>query len=114
MPTINATSTDVAAGSTTNPLIGSQYEVLSFNAFCEFAIYADTGDTFTVSCFSGSDLLLQNAPMPILAVASPIIYPDHYYLNDVVMMSERIGVSAINGTGAVATFRTSVRITPYA
>lgn len=114
MPSILVASTDVADGSTTNPLIGSQYEVLPFDAFVEFAIYADTGDVFTLSVFSGTDVLMQNAPMPILATATPIIYPDHFYLNDVVMVSERIGVSAINGTGGMATFRTSVRITPYA
>jgi len=112
MPFILVTSTDVAAGSTTNPLIGSQYEYLSFAAFVEFAIYADTGDTFTLSVFSGSDLLMQNGTMPILATAVPIIVPDHYFLNDVIMPGERIGVSAVNGTGAVASFRTSVRITP--
>lgn len=112
MPYILVTTTDAAAGSTTNPLIGSQYEFLSFAAMLEFAIYADTGDTFTLSVFSGSDLLQQNSTMPILATAAPIIYPDHYNLTDAIMPGERIGVSAVNGTGAVASFRTAVRITP--
>jgi len=78
-PSILVATTDAADGSTTTPLIGSQYEYLPFDAFLEFAIYADTADAFTVSVFSGSDVLMQNAPMPILATAAPIIYPDHFY-----------------------------------
>lgn len=111
-PSILVQTTDAADGSTTTPLIGSQYEVLSFDAFVEFAIYADTGDVFTLSVFSGSDLLMQNAPMPILATAVPIIYPDHYFLNDGVGAGERLGVNATNGTGGIGSFRTLVRITP--
>lgn len=112
MPSILVATTDAANGSTTSPLQGSQYEYLPFNAYLEFAIYADTGDTFTVSVFSGTDVLMQGAPMPILATATPIIYPDHFYLNDAAARGERIGVQATNSTGAVASFRTLVRITP--
>lgn len=112
MPSILIQTTDAADGTTTNPLIGSQYEVLPFDAFVEFAVYADTGDVFTLSVFSGTDVLMQNAPMPILATAAPIIYPDHYYLNDGVGAGERLGIQAVNSTGGVASFRTSVRITP--
>lgn len=112
MPSILVQTTDAADASTTTPLIGSQYEYLPFDAFVEFAIYADTGDTFTVSVFSGSDVLMQNAPMPILATAAPIIYPDHFYLSDGAAAGERLGVQAVNGTGGIASFRTLVRITP--
>lgn len=114
MPSILVQTTNAAAGATVNPLaaVGSQFEVLSYDALVEFAIYADTGDTWTVSVFSGTDVLMQNSPMPILATASPILYPDHFYLNDVAGVAERIGVQAVNGTGAVADFRCAVRITP--
>lgn len=112
MPSILVQTTDAAAGATVNPLQGSQYEYLPFDAFVEFAVYADTGDTWTLSVFSGSDVLMQNAPMPILATATPIIYPDHFFLNDGAGAGERLGVQAVNGTGAVADFRTLVRITP--
>ena len=111
-PSILVQETDVADGSTTNPLQGSQYEYLPWDAFVEFAVYADTGDTFTLSVFSGSDVLMQNATMPILATATPIIYPDHFFLNDAAAAGERLGVQAVNNTGAVASFRTRVRITP--
>jgi hypothetical protein len=112
MPSILVATTDAASGATVNPLANSQYEYLPFNAFIEFAVYADTGDTFTISVFSGSDVLMQNATAPILATASPILYPDHYYLSDVAAAGERLGVQAVNGTGGVASMRTLVRITP--
>jgi len=112
MPSILVTTTDAADGSTTSPLTGSQYEYLPFDAFVEFAIYADTGDTFTLSVFSGTDVLMQSSTAPILATATPIIYPDHFFLQDTALAGERLGIQAVNGTGAVASFRTLVRITP--
>lgn len=112
MPSILVQTTDAAVGATVNPLANSQYEYLPFDALCEFAVYADTGDTWTVSVFSGSDVLMQNAPMPVLATATPILYPDHFYLNDVAGAGERLGVQAVNGSAGVADFRTLVRITP--
>jgi hypothetical protein len=112
MPFVLIPTTNAAAGATVNPLIGSQFEVLPYDALVEFAIYADTGDTWTVSVFSGSDVLMQGSTAPILATAAPILYPDHYYLQDVAAAGERIGITAVNGTGAVADFRAAVRITP--
>jgi len=112
MPSILVTTTDAADGSTTNPLQGSQYEYLPFDALVEFAIYADTGDTFTISVFSGSDVLMQSSTAPILATATPILHPRHFFLNDVAAAGERLGVQMVNGTGAVASARTMVRITP--
>jgi len=112
MPTILVTTTDAADGSTTSPLTGSQYEYLPFDAFVEFAIYADTADTFTVTVFSGTDVLMQSSTLPILATAVPIIYPDHFYLNDTALAGERLGIQAVNGTGGIGSFRTLVRITP--
>lgn len=111
-PTILVVKDGVADASTTPALQGSQYEFLPFDAIVEFAVYADTGDTFTVSVFSGSDVLMQGSTMPILATASPIIYPDHFYLADVAAAGERLNVEAVNSTGGVATFRAMVRVTP--
>ena len=111
-PSILVQTTGAAAGATVNPLSNSQYEYLPWDAYVEFAIYADAGDTWTVSVFSGSDLLMQNAPMPQLATATPILYPDHYYLTDAAGAGERLGVQALNGSAGVADFRTLVRITP--
>lgn len=111
-PFILVPITDAADGSTTSPLRDSQYEYLPFDAFVEFAVYADTADVFTLSVFSGTDVLMENAAMPILATAVPIIYPDHYFLSDAAGAGERLGVKAVNSTGAVASFRAACRITP--
>lgn len=112
MPFILVTTTGAAAGATVNPLNNSQYEFLPWDAYLEMAIYADTGDTWTLTVNSGTDILMQGSTMPILATATPILYPDHYYMADGAFAGERLGISALNGTGAVADFRTSVRITP--
>ncbi|GMR14265.1 MAG: hypothetical protein BMS9Abin29_2510 [Gemmatimonadota bacterium] len=112
MPSILVQTTAAAAGATVNPLQGSQYEYLPFDALVEFAVYADTGDTWSISVFSGSDVLMQSSTAPILATATPIIYPDHFFLNDVAAAGERLGVQAVNGSGGAADLRTLVRITP--
>lgn len=112
MPFILEQTTNAAAGARINPLQGNQYEYLPWDAFVEFAVYADAGDTWLASIFSGSDVLLQGATLPILATASPILYPDHYLFNDVAAAGERLGVQLINQTGGVADARTAVRITP--
>ena len=111
MPTIRNRQ-DVAAGATVNPLAGSQYEYLPFDAVVEFAILADAGDTFQASVFSGSDVLLQNSDVDTLAVATPIQYPENYEIRDVAAAGERLGVSLTNTGGAVGTVRTICRITP--
>ncbi|NIP95038.1 MAG: hypothetical protein GWO24_16960, partial [Akkermansiaceae bacterium] len=92
MPTIKRTNANVAAGATVNPLVGSQYEYLPFDAMVEFAILADAGDTFNASVFSGSDVLMQNEPIDQLAVATPIRYPDDYQISDVAAAGERLGI----------------------
>jgi len=112
MPSILVQSTDVADGSTTSPLQGSVYEYLPFDALLEFGVYSDTSDVFTLTVFSGSDVLMQSSAMPTLATATPILYPDHMYLQDVASAGERISIQAVNGTGAIASFRSLVRITP--
>ena len=111
MPSILHTTTGAAAGSTVNPLAGSQYEYLPWDAFVEFAIYADAGDTWTASVFSGSDVLMQSSTIPQLATATPILYPDHYYLNDTAFAGERLGVQVLNGSAGAADFRCITRIT---
>ena len=112
MPTIKRTNANVAVGAVVNPLVGSQYEYLPFDALVEFAILADAADTFTASVFSGSDVLMQNEVLDQLAVATPIRYPDDYQIQDVAAAGERLGVQLTNTGGAPGDVRTLVRITP--
>jgi len=112
MPMIKTYDAGVADGATIFPWQGNQYEFLPFDAEVEVALLADAGDTWEASVFSGSDVLLQSSQIDALAIANPIIYPDHYSLQDVAAAGERLGCSLLNNTGAVADVRTQVRITP--
>ena len=111
MPLIKVATTMVANG-TSYPLSGSQYEFLPFDAMVEFAILADTGGVVNASVYSGSDVLQQRSAVDILAVASPIIYPDHYSLSDVAAAGERLSVELVDGAAATPVVRTACRITP--
>lgn len=112
MPTIKRLNANVAAGASVNPLVGSQYEYLPFDAMVEFAILADAGDTFNASVFSGSDVLMQNEQVDQLAVATALQYPENYDISDVASAGERLGVTLTNAGGAAGDVRTVVRITP--
>jgi hypothetical protein len=112
MPLIKTIAQAQAAGATIFPWQGNQYEVLPFDAMVEIALLADTGDNWLASCFSGTDVLLQASQIDALAIADPILYPDHYSLSDVAAVQERLGCSLTNNTGGIADVRTAVKITP--
>ena len=111
MPTIRRT-TVLAANATANPLQGSQYEYLPFNAMVEIACLAIADSVAQASVFSGSDVLLQNEVVDGLALAVPIQYPENFEISDVAAAGERLGVTITDISGAGTTVRTVVRITP--
>lgn len=111
MPLIKINTTMTANG-TAFPLQGNQYEFLPFDAYVEFAILGDAAAVVQASVFSGSDVLMQNTLIDDLAVANPIIYPDHFTLADVAAAGERLGVTLVETAGATPVVRTAVRITP--
>lgn len=111
MPTIRRT-TVLAANATANPLQGSQYEYLPFNAMVEISITSILVGSVQASVFSGSDVLLQNEVVDSIVAANPIVYPDHYDISDVAAAGERLGVTITDVGGAGDTVRTIVRITP--
>lgn len=111
MPTIRRT-TVLAANATANPLQGSQYEYLPFDAYVEMAVLAIAPSVAQASVYSGSDVLLQNEEIDGLALADPILYPDHYDIADVAQAGERLGVTVTDISGAGTTVRTVVRVTP--
>lgn len=111
MPMIK-TSDSVNAAATLSPWVGSQYEYLPWNAAIAVALLGDAASTFQASVYSGSDVLLQNSPIDVLAVATPIVYPDHFTLTDIAAAGERISAQITNGGGAAAVVRTQVRIDP--
>lgn len=110
-PTINVTTTNLAANATAFPLQGNQYEYLPFDAQLEFAIVANAA-TVDVTVYSGSDVLQQGG-QPTVKTTIGVVYPDDFLLADVARRGERINV-VLRETGAVATtdILTVVRITP--
>ena len=113
MPLIKARSS-LAANARDFPLQGSQYEYLPFDAGVLFAVLADAAGVVNASVFSGSDVLQQSSQIDILAVASPIIFPDHYSLQDYAARGERLNVDLQEAAGAAGptVVRTNVMIQP--
>lgn len=111
MPTLAKRNTMAASGETF-PLQGDQFEILPYDAYVEFAVYGDTGASVRATIYSGSDLLMSSALAPILAVASPILYPDHFFLNDVAAMAERLSIGLLEVAAGTPIVRSLVKITP--
>lgn len=110
MPTIRATTTNLAANGTAFPLQGNQYEYLPFNAQLEFAVVANAAGILA-TVYSGSDVL-QQAGAATVKSTSPV-YPDDFLLTDVAMAGERISVELRETAGVATTdIETVVRITP--
>jgi len=112
VPTIKRTTT-LGANGVAQPLTGSQYEYLPFDALIEAAIIANPGDVVEATMFSGSDVLLENAQVDEKPTTDPIRYPDDYDVQDVAAAGERVGITLREVAGAAGTIvRTVVRITP--
>jgi len=109
-PTIKQTAV-MLTGTKATPLQGSQYEYLPFDALVQAAIRSDVSGV-TATMFSGTDVLLEDSPVDILAAATPIQFPDDYDIQDVAAAGERIGITLRNGNVGTATVRVVVRITP--
>lgn len=104
--------TTMTANGQAFPLQGDQFEILPYDASIAFAILGDTGASVRSTVYSGSDLLQQSALVDILAVASPIINPDHYNLQDVAAQGERLSVELLETAAGTPIVRTQVMITP--
>lgn len=113
MPLLKKRTTMTANGFA-NPLQGDQYEYLPFPALVEFAVLVDAGGSVRATIFSGTDLLQQSALADVLAVATPISWPDHYSLSDIAGAGERINVELQETAAGTPIVRTNVRITPAA
>jgi hypothetical protein len=110
MPSINQRTVMVASG-TSFPLQGNQYEFLPFDANVEIGILADaTGVLATV--YSGSDVLMQEGPVPIGAINIFPVFPDNFFLQDYAQAGERLNIQLRDTSAAIRTVMTSVRLTP--
>lgn len=113
MPTIKRTTT-IAPGGSANPLAGSQYEFLPFDAIIQAAIYADAGVIAEANFFSGTDVLLENATLDQKAIADNIKLPEDAQVTDVSAAGERLGLTVreVGAAAADVLVRTVLVITP--
>lgn len=109
MPTMKVTETVPANGSL-NLLQGEQFEYLPRSAKVQFAILVDTGDQVRATVYSGSDLLLQNAPLDEKVAAEPVTTRD-IQLDDVALAGERLSIQVQETQGVAARVRAVVWIT---
>ena len=65
MPMIQGTTDTAAGASTSNCLAGSVYEYLPYNCLVEVSTVDDTNGNQRVTILSGSDVLLEEAPVQI-------------------------------------------------
>lgn len=111
MPTIKRT-TELEANETANPLAGSQYEFLPFDATIQFAAFADPDDEVEATLFSGTDVLLEGSELDEKAATEPIKIGEDELVRDVVAAGERLGYQVREIGGAAARVRTVIVITP--
>lgn len=110
MPTIRVNTVNLAALAVAFPLQGQQYEFLKWPARTQFAIVASAAGILA-TVYSGSDLLQQAGATVVKA--TPTVYPDDFFLDDVALAGERLSVE-LRETANVATtdIETTVIITP--
>ncbi len=101
----------VAAGASESLLVGSQVEFLPSSAQIEIALLT-TADGVLASVTSGSDSLMEEAPIFVAAAGVPPRYPDDFLLSDVAAAGERLQVRARNTTAGPLTVTAAVRTTP--
>lgn len=112
MPAIQGSVSVALSSVNDNVLAGSQFEFLPYNASLEFGLNGDAnGGDLRVDVYSGSDVLLENAPMSIINRIP--LYPDDFILTDVAAAGERIKIRCRNTSAAAArTLFFSVRVSP--
>lgn len=113
MPVIQ-NEVSVPANGTVVPLSGSIYEYAQFNAKLEGAFLQQTGNFGDVlmTFNSGPDTLMEEGAFGVGSATAPILYPDHYFIEDDVAQGDRISFKLRNTTGAAIVVSYSIRLTP--
>lgn len=102
-------STSVAAAGNVNVVSGQQYEIVPFDCQVEIGL-AMTVTGMLVTVYSGTDLLLDSAPVVIKATAP--VYPDDFMLTDVARKGDRLSIRANNPTGGAIVLNWTVKLNP--
>lgn len=110
MPLVQNRITIAGLGVNDNVLSGSQFEFLPYDAALEFGLNGDAnGADLRVDVYSGSDVLLENAPMSTQNRVP--VYPDDYQLNDVAAAGERLKIRVRNTNAAARDIIFALKIT---
>lgn len=108
MPVIQKKVT-IAAGAVSEPLTGSQFEILPYNAKVDFG-FNQSAAGIVIDAYSGQDILCEGMEPPINARYP--VNPDDFTLTDVAGWNERLKVRARNTTGGNLDLYVGVIITP--
>jgi hypothetical protein len=100
-----------ASATVDNAISGSAFEIAVRPVLVSIGLtQSATGLVMTIT--SGSDLILEEAPVPIKATY-PII-PDEFFFSDVMMPSERLVIRIRNTTAGALTLRLVVQVNALA
>lgn len=102
-------SSSIAAGGTATPFQGRQYEFIPRGGMLAIGLLAEaTGIVATV--FLGSDLVLEEAPIPIGTANQVPLWPDHYLVQEAVYPGTRVKVQLRNTSGGTIVSKSVLRI----
>ena len=111
MPLIQFANVAVANGTAT-PLTGSQYEYLPWPAAIEIALNASVTGEHVATITSGSDVLAEEFPVPVVTVANVPPAFDQPMLTDIAAAGDRLKISLREIAGNTGTVCGWVKITP--
>jgi hypothetical protein len=111
MPMILAAQ-NVAAGAVNNNIIsGSAFEFARVRQLVSMGVVQSaTGGFSTIT--SGPDIIAEEFLPAIVALASPIIIPDHMYFTDYMEPGDRLVIRYRNPTGGALDVRALVQTSP--
>jgi hypothetical protein len=102
-------SSSVAAGATATPFQGRQYEFITSGGNIAIGLLAEaTGMVATV--YLGTDLVLEEAPIPIGSANQVPVVPDHYLVAETVYPNTRVKVQLRNTSGGTIVTKSVLRI----
>lgn len=101
----------ITAGSSAQPLNGSQFEFINDDAAVVIGMLAEaTG--ILASVYAGPDLVMEEGPVPIGSANQIPVIPDHQIVGEYVGAGTRMKVNLRNTTGGTIAVKTLVKISP--
>jgi hypothetical protein len=102
----------IAGASDPNIISGSAFEFARTRQVVSMAVVQSaTGGFATIT--SGPDIIAEEFLPAIVALANPIIIPDHMYFTDYMEPGDRLVIRYRNPTGGALDVRALVQASPY-